>query len=230
MTDLIDTTEMYLRTIYELGEEGVPPLRARIAERLKQSGPTVSQTVARMERDGLVSVHPDRHLVLSDHGLKLAERVMRRHRLAERLLIDVIGLEWPLVHEEACRWEHVISTEVERRLVQILDHPVASPYGNPIPGLADLGVAAAPEAFLDGTELLSLRLADGEAHQVVVLRMSEALQADPAMLADLETAGMVPGKPVRAVVRGRTLLLGPDDAVTVPSAVAEHLFVAVDGA
>ena len=117
MSDLIDTTEMYLRTIYELGEEGVPPLRARIAERLSQSGPTVSQTVARMERDGLVSVHPDRHLVLSPKGMELAARVMRRHRLAERLLTDVIGLDWTLVHEEACRWEHVISTDVERRLV-----------------------------------------------------------------------------------------------------------------
>ncbi len=142
MSDLIDTTEMYLRTIYELGEEGVPPLRARIAERLKQSGPTVSQTVARMERDGLVSVHPDRHLVLSPRGEQLAARVMRRHRLAERLLTDVIGLEWHLVHEEACRWEHVISTDVERRLVAILDHPVSSPYGNPIPALEELGVDA----------------------------------------------------------------------------------------
>ena len=120
VSDLIDTTEMYLRTIYELVEEGIVPLRARIAERLHQSGPTVSQTVARMERDGLLTVEGDRHLQLTDEGLRLATRVMRKHRLAERLLTDVIGLDWELVHDEACRWEHVMSETVERRLLQLL--------------------------------------------------------------------------------------------------------------
>ena len=122
MSDLIDTTEMYLRTIYELEEEGIVPLRARIAERLHQSGPTVSQTVARMERDNLVQVQGDRHLELTDEGRARATRVMRKHRLAERLLIDVIGLDWELVHDEACRWEHVISEDVERRLVVLAEH------------------------------------------------------------------------------------------------------------
>lgn len=228
MSDLIDTTEMYLRTIYELGEEGVPPLRARIAERLHQSGPTVSQTVARMERDGLVTVHPDRHLVLSPKGLELATRVMRRHRLAERLLTDVIGLDWSLVHEEACRWEHVISTDVERRLVAILDRPVSSPYGNPIPALEELDVEPARESFLDGTELLSLRLADGEPHEVVVRRMSEHLQNDPAQLATIQAAGALPGVPVRAAMIGRNLVLGSgDDEVALPGTTAEHIFVAL---
>jgi DtxR family Mn-dependent transcriptional regulator len=228
MSDLIDTTEMYLRTIYELGEEGVPPLRARIAERLKQSGPTVSQTVARMERDGLVTVHEDRHLQLSELGELLAARVMRRHRLAERLLTDVIGLEWHLVHDEACRWEHVISTDVERRLVAILDHPVISPYGNPIPALEELGVAPASESFLDGTELLSLKLADGREHEVVVRRMSESIQSDPDMLLALLGAGLAPGMPVRAAAVGRNLVVGScDNEVTLPGFVAEHLFVAV---
>ena len=138
MNELIDTTEMYLRTIYELEEEGVVPLRARIAERLAQSGPTVSQTVARMERDGLVVVAGDRHLELTDDGRARAVAVMRKHRLAERLLSDVIGLEWELVHAEACRWEHVMSDAVERKLVQLLDNPTISPYGNPIPGLDEL--------------------------------------------------------------------------------------------
>ncbi|MCB0911508.1 MAG: metal-dependent transcriptional regulator [Propionibacteriaceae bacterium] len=228
MSDLIDTTEMYLRTIYELGEEGVPPLRARIAERLGQSGPTVSQTVARMERDGLVSVHPDRHLVLSPKGEELAARVMRRHRLAERLLTDVIGLDWTLVHEEACRWEHVISTDVERRLVAILDHPVRSPYGNPIPALEELGVAPATDGFLDGTELLSLRLADREPHRVEVLRMGEHIQNEPGLLAAIRTAGALPGQPVRAAMVGHSLVLGEGDTETVlPGVTAEHLFVAV---
>src|SRR5690606_15901332 len=106
---------MYLKVIFELEEEGIVPLRARIAERLHQSGPTVSQTVARMERDGLVLLEADRHLQLTDEGKLLATRVMRKHRLAERLLVDVVGLSWELVHNEACRWEHVISEAVERR-------------------------------------------------------------------------------------------------------------------
>ena len=139
MTDLIDTTEMYLRTIFELEEEGITPLRARIAERLGHSGPTVSQTVARMERDGLLHVAGDRHLELSEHGRLLATRVMRKHRIAERLLRDVIGLEWEYVHDEACRWEHVMSERVERKILAMLPDHAESPYGNPIPGLDELG-------------------------------------------------------------------------------------------
>ena len=139
MTDLIDTTEMYLRTIFELEEEGITPLRARIAERLGHSGPTVSQTVARMERDGLLAVAGDRHLELSEHGRLLATRVMRKHRIAERLLRDVIGLEWEYVHDEACRWEHVMSDRVERKILAMLPDHAESPYGNPIPGLDELG-------------------------------------------------------------------------------------------
>ena len=139
MTDLIDTTEMYLKTIFELDEEGITPLRARIAERLGHSGPTVSQTVARMERDGLIHLADDRQLQFTDHGRLLATRVMRKHRLAERLLVDVIGLEWEFVHDEACRWEHVMSERVERKILALLADHHNSPYGNPIPGLDELG-------------------------------------------------------------------------------------------
>src|SRR5215216_5278541 len=123
VSDLIDTTEMYLRTILELEEEGVVPLRARIAERLHQSGPTVSQTVARMERDGLVTVEGDRHLELTAAGRHRAVGVMRKHRLAELLLVNVIGLEYESAHSEACRWEHVMSDEVERKVYELLGRP-----------------------------------------------------------------------------------------------------------
>ena len=103
---------MYLRTVYELEEEGIIPMRARIVERLDQSGPTVSQTVTRMERDGLIVVEPDRSLSLTQVGRERATAVMRKHRLAERLLTDVLQLDLSRVHEEACRWEHVMSEEV----------------------------------------------------------------------------------------------------------------------
>ena len=143
---LIDTTEMYLRTVFELEEEGIVPLRARIAERLAQSGPTVSQTVARMERDGLLHVAGDRQLALTDAGRALATRVMRKHRLAECLLVSVIKMPWEEVHIEACRWEHVISESVERRLYELLGHPERCPHGNVIPGLDELGVTEAAAA------------------------------------------------------------------------------------
>lgn len=197
-SDLIDTTEMYLRTVYELEEEGIVPLRARIAERLHQSGPTVSQTVARMQRDGLLSVENDRHLELSPMGRQYAIRVMRKHRLAECLLVDVIGLDWELVHVEACRWEHVISEDVERRLVQILGHPTESPYGNPIPGLDELGEHQPVEHFMDGVEPVDKVLADGggERTRVVIRRISEPLQTKPDRLELLAKAGVRPGEPV----------------------------------
>ncbi|RDI64721.1 metal-dependent transcriptional regulator [Nocardia pseudobrasiliensis] len=190
MKDLVDTTEMYLRTIYDLEEEGVTPLRARIAERLEQSGPTVSQTVARMERDGLLTVAGDRHLELTEKGRAMAVSVMRKHRLAERLLVDVIGLEWENVHAEACRWEHVMSEDVERRLVEVLNHPTTSPYGNPIPGLDELGVIGTSS---DEEKLVRLSdLTPGQVSAVVVRRLSEHIQTDPEIIGQLREAGVVP--------------------------------------
>jgi DtxR family transcriptional regulator, Mn-dependent transcriptional regulator len=223
VNDLIDTTEMYLRTIFELEEEGIVPLRARIAERLHQSGPTVSQTVARMERDGLLSVQGDRHLQLSDHGRELATAVMRKHRLAECLLVDVIGLEYADVHEEACRWEHVMSEAVERKLLSLLGNPTVSPFGNPIPGLDALG--GDTSAVLDALTLLSAT-ATPEGRQVVVRRISEQLQEDAALLRSLAEQGVRPGSTVTASTVEGTVLV---DGVAVPPGVAQHVFVsAVD--
>jgi DtxR family Mn-dependent transcriptional regulator len=225
VSDLIDTTEMYLRTIYELVEEGITPLRARIAERLHQSGPTVSQTVARMERDGLLTVEGDRHLQLTDEGHSLATRVMRKHRLAERLLTDVIGLDWELVHEEACRWEHVMSETVEKRLLEILGHPTESPYGNPIPGLVELGQDAEGEEFRDGVEALHTAVTD-ESRRVRVRRISEEMQKDESLMGALRRAGAMPGQVVSAITTPEGVLLGSsgETAEIVPEA-AEHIFV-----
>ena len=194
MTDLVDTTEMYLRTILDLEEENIVPLRARISERLGHSGPTVSQTIARMERDGLVVVSGDRHLELTHDGRSKATHVMRKHRLAERLLADVIGLDWAYVHDEACRWEHVMSEQVERRLLEMLDHPTESPYGNPIPGLDELGDVGG-EDFMDNVEPLSG--AAGPADQRVhVKRISEEMQKDEELMGLLRRVGALPGKTV----------------------------------
>ncbi|MGA8246692.1 MAG: metal-dependent transcriptional regulator [Nocardioides sp.] len=225
MSDLIDTTEMYLRTIYELVEEGIVPLRARIAERLHQSGPTVSQTVARMERDGLVTVEGDRHLELTPEGHRLATRVMRKHRLAERLLTDVIGLDWELVHAEACRWEHVMSETVERRLVDLLGHPTESPYGNPIPGLDELGEAASADQFLVGMELLS-DLAAEERASVRVRRISEELQKDEPLMGTLRRIGAVPDKVVGVSATGAGVLVGSGgESAELDLDAAAHIFV-----
>src|ERR1041384_5758921 len=181
---------MYLRTIYDLEEEGVVPLRARIAERLDQSGPTVSQTVARMERDGLLNIAGDRHLELTEEGRRLATRVMRKHRLAECLLVDVIGLEWEQVHAEACRWEHVMSEAVERRVLELLRHPTQSPYGNPIPGLEELGEKSIADPFPgQGTVSLSDLEPGPNGVSAVVRRIGELIQTDPQLMCTLRRGG-----------------------------------------
>ncbi len=230
MTDLIDTTEMYLRTIFELEEEGITPLRARIAERLGHSGPTVSQTVARMERDGLLAVAGDRHLELSVHGRQLATRVMRKHRIAERLLVDVIGLEWEYVHDEACRWEHVMSDRVERKILAILPDHLESPYGNPIPGLEELGEVGEAVDFRHGLSTLDA-LATEETLSVVVRRIGEPVQVDHEALALLTSAGLLPGQPARVRRDGSRVVVfreGADEAtgVSLPADIAGHVFVA----
>jgi len=225
VNDLIDTTEMYLRTIFELEEEGVTPLRARIAERLHQSGPTVSQTVARMERDGLVSVEGDRHLELSDTGRKLATQVMRKHRLAERLLVDVIGLDWEEVHIEACRWEHVMSEAVERRLVALLDNPTICPHGNPIPGLDGLGWPGQLGSERGINELILLfDAATDTGRSVRVERISEQIQPDADLMHALTDAHLRPGNTVLATRRSD----GVDvDGHRLPRFAAEHIFVSL---
>jgi DtxR family transcriptional regulator, Mn-dependent transcriptional regulator len=227
VSDLIDTTEMYLRTIYELVEEGIVPLRARIAERLHQSGPTVSQTVARMERDGLLTVEGDRHLQLTDEGDRLAVRVMRKHRLAERLLTDVIGLDWELVHAEACRWEHVMSETVERRLVELLDHPTESPYGNPIPGLSELGEPRDGEEFMEGVEPLAEVAGDGVGEvRVMVRRIGEEMQKDATVMAALRRVGALPDKVVTVATGAEGYLIGSGgETAEIDHEVASHLFV-----
>ncbi|HUG49794.1 MAG TPA: metal-dependent transcriptional regulator [Terrimesophilobacter sp.] len=230
MTDLIDTTEMYLRTIYELEEENIIPLRARISERIGHSGPTVSQTVGRMERDGLVVVEGDRHLVLTEEGHRRAVGVMRKHRLAERLLADVIGLDWALVHEEACRWEHVMSETVERRIVALLEHPLYSPYGNPIPGLAELGDHPA-EKFTQGVvNIVNFVLGAVGPVTGVIRRLGEPVQYEPDLLEQLRAAGVLPGIKASFSGNGSYVIVrveGQDETLELPNEVAQHVYVGI---
>lgn len=220
MSDLIDTTEMYLRIVFELEEEGVPVLRARIVQRLGHSGPTVSQTVARMERDGLLSVKPDRSVVLSLEGRQRATRVMRKHRLAERLLSDVIGLEYAYVHDEACRWEHVISERVERKILDLLTDHERSPYGNPIPGLEEFGLkkSALRTAFPATASKVT--------GAVVLERIGEPLQVDGEALDALRNAGVLPDAEVTLDLDGsHVTLTSPTGKVRLSHDRAAHLFV-----
>jgi len=227
VNDLVDTTEMYLRTILELEEEEVPALRARIAERLRQSGPTVSQTVARMERDGLLRVEGDRHLSLTDKGRERAIAVMRKHRLAELLLVNVIGMPYEEAHDEACRWEHVMSEAVELRVYELLGRPTRSPYGNPIPGLNGFDGTDSPAAV--GTVGERNLAFPGLAGTVRVSRICESVQTDADVLRQLHAAGMDPGANV-VVAQDRDAVIVEHDgeSVRLPREIASRVFVAAN--
>jgi DtxR family Mn-dependent transcriptional regulator len=176
-----------------------------------------------MERDGLLTVQGDRHLQLSDEGRALATAVMRKHRLAECLLVDVIGLDYADVHEEACRWEHVMSEAVERKLLSLLGNPTVSPFGNPIPGLDALG--GDTSAVLDALTLLSTT-ATPEGCDVVIRRISEQLQEDADLLRELAGQGVRPGQRVTASLSHGSVLI---DGAPLQPGVAQHVFVsAVD--
>lgn len=221
MTDLIDTTEMYLKAIYELEEEGLNPMRVRIAERLDHSGPTVSQTVARMERDGLLKVKDDRLLEFTDEGRLTAVEVMRKHRLAERLLLEVIGLPWEKIHDEACRWEHVMSEEVERRLVELVSDPNISPFGMPVPGLELLGLPI--RESISCQALPELR--DGK---YTLCRIGEPLQVDSQFLVQLRDLQLLPGKNVLVTKNNKNWFLSNielEEGLVVDNLVAQHLFL-----
>src|SRR6478672_3357704 len=177
MAEMHDTTEEYLESILAIEEEGVVPMRARLVERLGLSAAAVSETVGRLSDHGYVELHGDRSLHLTDKGRRLATTVVRRHRLAERLLVDVIGLEWEKVHREADRWEHAISADVEAKLVLLLGDPATCPHGNPIPG--------STHKVEGGT---STPLSQSAPGPVVIRRISEKIEIDEGALVFLAEA------------------------------------------
>jgi DtxR family Mn-dependent transcriptional regulator len=187
--------EEYCEAIFELNEDDVDVIQARIAERLAISRPAVSEMIKRMEGQGLISV--DGGIALTPDGLDLAETVVRRHRLAERFLTDVLGLSWSEAHGEAGRWEHVISERVEAAMVRLLGDPTTCPHGNPIPG-SDYH---APDAVA----LHTLSVGAG----FEVSRIPEELEFAPGILEFLETSSLVPGR------RGTITAVSPDGTTTV---------------
>ncbi len=211
--------EEYLETMHDLAEEGVPVIQARIAERLGRSAPSVSEMLDRLTEDGYVS-RDGRRLSLTESGQELAEKVVRKHRLAERLLVDVIGLEWHKVHSEAGRWEHVISDDVEARLVELLGDPATCPHGNPIPGSRTPAPAAPTRPLADVTK--------GE--RVRLVRISEEVETNLGSLALLDAGGFIPG--AVALVGGRdaegaveVAVEGTPTPLRVPGRLSDRLFV-----
>jgi DtxR family Mn-dependent transcriptional regulator len=207
--------EEYLEAIHELGEEGMVVIQARLAERLGHSAPAVSEMIKRLRDEGYVDVR-GRKLTLTPSGRAVAESVVRKHRLAERLLTDIIGLPWEKAHLEAGRWEHVISDEVEARLVEILGHPTTCPHGNPIPG------SGGPEP-----QLIALSESRNGDH-VRLERVTEQIEIDLDSLSYLSAHGFVPGTEATVASRapdGTLILdLGPGSIALGP-ALAQQLFV-----
>jgi DtxR family Mn-dependent transcriptional regulator len=194
--------EEYLEAVLELEEEGTVVIQARLAERVGHSAPAVSEMIRRLKAEGYVTVE-ERAIQLTPLGRERAVSVVRKHRLAERLLTDIIGLPWHKAHIEACRWEHVISDEVEDRLVTLLGNPQTCPHGNPIPGSGAQPVR----------DLVALSTLHGGEH-VRLERVTEQVEIDLQSLAYLSEAGFIPG--VDARVTGRA----PDGTLTVD--VGEH--------
>ena len=219
MSDLIDTTEMYLRTIFELQEEGVEPLRARISERLNQSGPTVSETVARMQRDGLIEILNGRQLEFTKEGLRLAQQVMRRHRLAECMLVEILQVPLNEVHEEACKWEHVISENIEQRILSLLNNPTHSPFGNPIPGVSTESDLSSSGEFLT--------LENVSSGKVFLHSIAEPLQQDEIAMQNFLAIGIAPGKTFNVEKTSGGWNITCEGSFILSENHAKHLFVKV---
>lgn len=187
--------EEYCEAIYELREDDVEVIQARIAERLGVSRPAVSEMIRRLDQQDLVAI--DGRIRLTAAGNRLAERVVRRHRLAERLLTDVLGLSWADAHKEAGRWEHIISDPVEAAIDRLLGAPTTCPHGNPIPG-SDYH---APD---------TITLAEVQVgHRFTVSRIPEELEFAPGLLEFLEHADIIPG------TSGTVTAASPDGTTTV---------------
>lgn len=188
--------EEYCECIFELREDNLEIIQARVAERLNVSRPSVSEMIHRMESEGLVAATGSK-IRLTDVGEAIAVRVVRRHRISERFLVDVLGLSWSVAHHEACKWEHVITAEVELAMNKFLGTPTTCPHGNPIPGSNYVEpMLKSLVAFDVGTEF-------------TVARITEELEFTHGVLDFLQQARIVPG------LRGVIVSSGADGSRTV---------------
>ena len=212
--------EEYLETISTLGDEGTEVIGARVAERMGRSAPAVKEMLDRLEEDGYIA-RAGRVITLTEAGQLVATTVTRRHRLAERLLVDVIGLEWHKVHDEAGRWEHVISADVEEKIVALLGDPGTCPHGNPIPGSANR------------PERPTATLADASPGDTVVLRrIGELVEHARAVLVAMDTIGFTPGASatlLAADVSGGVRLHGADGELDLSLETAASLWIDITG-
>jgi DtxR family transcriptional regulator, Mn-dependent transcriptional regulator len=191
-TQATPATEEYLQAVYTLADEGGQVIGARLAEFLRISPAAVSEMVHRLERDGLLQLDERKEVRLTDRGFSAASRVVRRHRLAERMLVDLLGYEWWKTHEEAERIEHAMSQEMEERLVRVLGDPQTCPHGNPMPG-----TTPRPTRPLE-------RLTVGE--RATVERIPDQFEHEPGFLEYLDTQGVRPGVTLEMVEQRPGLL------------------------
>ena len=181
------TVEEYLETIYNITMEGEPVIGARLAQKFRVAPPTVTETLKRLTRDGLVEMDARRQITLTELGVERAEAVLRRHRLTERFLVDMLGMQWHQVHEEACRLEHYISGAVEERVLTALRQPETCPHGNPIPG-------AVPNARTYLRDIGAVRLlttTPGATYTIVCV--SEVVEDEEGLISYLHDLGLTPG-------------------------------------
>lgn len=198
---LTETVEHYLEAIYYIGHEGLVARPGGLAEWLGVSAPTVTATVQRLARDGWLEVAADRSMTLTSAGEAAASAIVRRHRILERWLVDVLGLDWTAADREASQLAHGVSDLVVERLDEQLAHPRSCPHGNPIPGRGEVPPGL---VRLD-------RLPVGSAASVA--RISEVAEHEaPQLLALLHQLGIMPGRALsvrtsgsllRVVVEGR---------------------------
>lgn len=214
------TIEEFLEAIYVMETENSPVISARLAERIGVSAPTMTDTLKRMVNQGLVSAGGRKDIALTEKGREIAEAVVRRHRLSERWLTDVLGLDWAKAHEEACKLEHAISPEVEERLSRLLDNPVTCPHGNPIPG-SDYKV-------VDGCIPLNEAC---EGVTVEVVRVAHAAEEDQRLLGFLQRNGIIPGEELAidevAPWAGTMRVIAGEQSVTIGLQAAVHIWVKI---
>lgn len=220
------TIEEYLETIYNITMEGEPVIGARLAEKFRVAPPTVTETLKRMTRDGFVEMDGKRQITLTPLGVERAEAVLRRHRLTERFLVDMLGMQWHQVHEEACRLEHYISGAVEARVLASLHQPTTCPHGNPIPG-------SVPDARNYLRDQGAIRLLHAQAGQPMrLLLVSEVVEDEEGIIHYLHDRGIVPGTglslvsgPPQPDERDAVLALDDGSRLSIPSRVAYALWV-----